>query len=136
MKKLKIPFLYVLSFVLSIGPVAIYFCINADRYFVTMSEKIKLTAGLMLLVIITLLKVLGKLKMPSRTGFFGVIFIMCYLLEAVLNDMLIFSFLALVGEVMDSVCQIFIRKAKEDKLTSRAAEKTAEEIKRVLNGRV
>ena len=136
MKRFKIPLLYLLSFVLSIAPVGIYFFINADRYFVTLPDKVKITVGLACLVFIVFLKVMGKLRMPSRTVLFGFVMIMCYLMERVLDDLLVFSFLALVGEVLDLICQHFIRKAREERLLEKSAKRTAEEIERVLNGRV
>lgn len=136
MKKFKIPLLYLLSFALSILPVAIYFFLNRERYFVTLPERVKLTTGLVCLGVIVLLKVMGKLKMPSRAVLFGLVFIMCYLMESVLNDLLVFSFLALVGEIMDMICQFFIRRAREERIAEKTADKAAEKIERVLNGRV
>lgn len=136
MKRYKIPLLYVLSFVLSVSPVAIYFFANADRYFVTVPDRVRLTVGLVCLAFIVFLKVMGKLRMPSRAVLFGTVMVMCYLLERVLDDMVVFSFLALVGEVLDMACQHYIKKAKEEKLLQKSAKKTAGELERVLNGRV
>ncbi|MBQ7226733.1 MAG: hypothetical protein IJX02_09070 [Clostridia bacterium] len=136
MKKFKIPLLYLLSFALSILPVAIYFFLNRERYFVTLPERVKLTTGLVCLGVIVLLKVMGKLKMPSRAVLFGLVFILCYLMESVLNDMLVFSFLALVGEIMDMICQVFVKRAKEEKATEKMAQATTAEITKILNGRV
>ena len=136
MKHFKIPILYLLSFVLSIAPVAIYFLANKERYFVTVPDKVRLSAGLICLCVIVFLKVLGKLRMPSRAVLFGLVCVLCYLLERVLNDLLVFSFLALVGEVLDMCCQAVIRREKEKKFAQKTAERTAVEIERVLNGRV
>lgn len=136
MSKVKIPFLYLVSFILSVLPVSIYFFINGEKYFVTVPERVKLTTGGLMLLIIVVLKVTGKLKMPSRTSVFGIVFILCYLLGNLLEDMLVLSFLALVGEIMDSICQVLIKRAKAQALTDKAAKQTAEEIKKVLNGRV
>lgn len=136
MKKLKIPLLYLLSFALSIFPVAIYFFLNRERYFVTLPERVKLTTGLVCLGVIVLLKVMGKLKTPSRAVLFGLVFILCYLMESVLNDLLVFSFLALVGEIMDMICQVFVKRAKEEKATEKMAQATTAEITKILNGRV
>ena len=136
MKRFKIPLLYLLSFALSVLPVGVYFYANRHRYFVTLPDRVKITVGLVCLVFIVFLKVMGKLRMPSRAVLFGTVMIMCYLLERVLDDLLVFSFLALVGEILDIVCQIFIRKAKEEKLIEKTAERTAGEIERILNGRV
>lgn len=136
MKKSKIPLLYCLSFVLSVLPVSIYFFVNSDRYIKTIPDRIKITAGLVILSVIVVLKVIGKLKMPSRTVLFGFVFIMCFLLGRVLNDLIVFSFLALVGEILDSICQIYIRRERERILTEKAANATADKLEKILNGRV
>ena len=136
MKRFKMPILYLLSFVASVLPVAIYFFANSERYFVTVPDKVKLTVGLVCFGVIVLLKVMGKLKMPSRAVLFAFVMVMCYLLERVLDDLIIFSFLALIGEVLDMICQHFIKKAKEERLLQKSAERTANQIERILNGRV
>ena len=74
--------------------------------------------------------------MPSRAVLFGLVCVLCYLLERVLADLLMFSFLALVGEVLDMICQGIIKREKEKKFAQKTAERTAVEIERVLNGRV
>ena len=136
MKRFKMPLLYLVSFVASVLPVAIYFFANADRYFVTVSDRVRLSVGIVCLCIIVLLKAMGKLKMPSRAVLFAFVMVMCYLLERVLDDLIIFSFLALVGEFLDMVCQCFIRREKEKRIAKRTAEITSREIEKVLNGRV
>ena len=136
MRKIKVPFLYLLSFAFSILPVSIYFFVNMDRYVKSVPEGIRLAGGGVLLLIIVLLKVIGKLKMPSRTALFGIVFVLCYLLSSVLSDLIIFSFLALVGDIMDSILHVIIRREREENQRERVAHKTAQEINRVLNGRV
>ena len=128
--------LYLLSLALSIAPVTVYALVNWDRYVTTVSEGVRLGCGGAMLLIIVLLKITGRLKMPSRTALFGLVFILSYLLQAVLNDLLILSFLALVGELMDSLCGIFIRRAREERQRTKNAEATAKEIRKALNGRV
>ena len=135
-KGLKIPLLYLLSFLVSVFPVAIYFFVNADRYFVTVPDKVKITTGLICLCVIVFLKVMGKLKMPSRAVLFGLVTVMCYLLERVLNDLIVFSFLALVGEVLDMICQYYIKREKEKRIAEKTAQITSREIEKALNGRV
>ena len=136
MKRIKIPLLYLLSFVLSVLPVAIYFLANKDRYFVTVPDRVRLSAGLICLCVIVFLKVMGKLRMPSRAVLFGLVCVMCYLLERVLDDLLVFSFLALVGEVLDMCCQAIIRREREKRLVQKTAQATTSEITKILNGRV
>jgi hypothetical protein len=64
---------------------------------------------------------------------------MVYLLQAILNDLLIISFLALLGELIDSIIfQRAIKVTKENMLVSKTADKTAEQVVQVLQnlGRV
>ena len=136
MKRFKIPFLYLLSFVASVLPVALYFFANADRYFVTVSDRVRLSVGIVCLCVIVLLKAMGKLKMPSRAVLFAFVMVMCYLLERVLDDLIIFSFLALVGEILDIGCQYLIRREREKKLVEKTAQATTAQITKILNGRV
>lgn len=130
--RIKIFLLYVLSFLCSIGPVSVFFLINWDRYVQTVPEKIKLSCGIVFLLIIVLLKVMGKLHLPSRAALFGIIFVMCYLLEAIIDDLLILSFLALVGELLDAICQLFLRRAKKKQNN----EELAETVANAINGLV
>lgn len=130
--RIKIFLLYVLSFLCSIGPVSVFFLINWDRYVQTVPEKIKLSCGIVFLLVIVLLKVMGKLRLPSRAALFGIIFVMCYLLEAIINDLLILSFLALVGELLDAICQLFLRRAKKKQNN----EELAETVANAINGLV
>ena len=132
MKLLKIPILYMLSFLCSIGPVAVYFFVNWHRYVQTMPEKIKLSCGIVCLLVIVLLKVMGKLYLPSRAALFGIVFVMCYLLEAIINDLIVLSFLALVGELLDAICQLFLRRAKKKQNN----EELAEAVANAVNGLV
>lgn len=136
MKIIKIPLLYLISFALSILPVLIYFFINSDKYVKSVPEGVRLAFGGILLLVIVFLKVIGKLKAPSRTTLFAFVFLLSYLLSSVLQDLIIFSFLALLGEIMDSVMHFIIRREREKTQRERVAQKTAQEVKRVLNGRV
>ena len=136
MKRLKIPILYLLSLFFSVGPVLIYFFANLDRYVQTAPQGIKVTCGFTLLLIIAFLKVIGKLKIPSRIYVFAIVFLLSYLLKDILKDLIIFSLLALIGEILDSVCQASIKRAKEDRLIDKTAQKSAKEFKRVFSGRV
>ena len=126
MKKLKIPILYLLSLFFSIGPVLIYFLVNLDRYVQTAPQGIKVSCGFALLFIIAVLKVMGKLKIPSRIYVFAIIFLLSYLLKDVLKDLIVFSFLALVGEMLDGVCQGMIKKVRVSRTEEKTAQKTGQ----------
>ena len=136
MKRLKIPLIYISSFLASTLPVLIYFFINMDKYVKTIPDRVKLSFGGIIVLGIVVLKVLGKLKAPSRLIGFGIVFILCYLLEALIQDLMVFSFLAFIGELLDLCFQVYLKKHKKDKENEKAAQKTAEAIEKVLNGRV
>ena len=136
MKKSKLIFLYIISFIFSFAPILTYFIVNMDRYVSTTYEGIKLFAGGVILAFVLLLKNLGKLKIPSGVCLFGVLFVLSYLLNAILQDLMIFSLLAFVGEVTDSIIRIFINREKRKISEQRSAAVTAKEVERVLNGRV
>lgn len=132
--KLKIVLLHILSVVFSIAPVLIFFFCNLNKYTKTQIEAIKLTAGGMVLLIIVILKVLGKLKLPSGVKLYGIVLVLAYLLDAILNDLIVFAFLALLGEVLSSICG-FVIKAQVKRLErEKTASITAEEIKKVIQG--
>ena len=137
-KRIEIISLYILSFIASICPVLIYFLINFERYTKTVPETIKLCFGGALMLIFVLLKVIGKLKLPSRSALFAIVFLLSYLLQAILDDLLVFSFLALVGEVLDMTISIPIRKIKEkikvDKISGATAKKVEDIMQKYYRG--
>lgn len=136
MKLFKIVLLHILSVVLSICPVMIFFFINLDLYVTTRYEGIKLASGGIVLLVIVILKVLGKLKIPSGIVLYGIGFILVYLLSAIIKDLIIFMFLALVGEILSTICNAVIKSSKKKLEREKTASITAEEIKKVIGGRV
>ena len=129
MKKMKIPLLYVLSFLCSVMPVLIYFVLNHESYISTTPERIKLLFGGILAVSIVITKMLGVFKINSGIMLFSLVFVFSYLLEGIISDLLIFSFLALVGEVLAFIVRqvIKVEKAKSDE------EKTEKMIENAVN---
>ena len=134
MRLFKIVLLHILSVILSICPVVIFFLINLDLYVATRYEGIKLVSGGVVLLAIVILKVLGKLKIPSGVMLYGIIIILSYLLEAIISDLIIFAFLALVGEILSSICDAVIKSFKKKLEREKTAEITANEIKKVIGG--
>ena len=130
--KFKIVMLHILSFFCSTLPVIIYFAINHHKYLSTVPEKIKLGVGAVALCVIIVLKLVGKLKINSRIIIFGIVFAFSYLLEAILDDLLVFSFLALVGEALDLIIGIFIKKEKRKLELRESAEAHAEAIEKIV----
>ena len=112
MKRFKIFVLYLISFAFSVGPLFTYLIVNRDRYFCTKYDAIKLFSGGLIIIIMLLLKTLKKLKIPTGVSFFGLICMLSYLLSPVIQDLTVLSFLALVGEIGDSIMQAIISKEK------------------------
>ena len=118
LEKVKIPALYVLSFLCSVLPVLIYFIVNNERYIMTTPDKVKILFGGVLLVGILVVKTLGYLKIKSALIFFGAVFILSYLLNSIIADIMVFSLLAFVGEAAASLIKVIIareKKSDEDK---------------------
>lgn len=135
MKKMKIPLLYVLSFLCSVMPVLIYFVLNHESYISTTPERIKLLFGGILAIAIVITKMLGVLKINSGIMLFSLVFVFSYLLEGIISDILIFSFLALVGEILAFIVRQII-KAEKTKNDEERTEKMIENAVNKTSGRV
>ncbi len=132
--RLKLALLHILSVLLSIGPVLTYFFLNMGKYTKTVPETVKLCAGGGLLLVIVIIKVLGKLRIPSGVVLYGIVFLLTYLLNAIIEDIMIFALLALLGELLAMICNAVI-KAKAKKFErEKTASKTAEEIEKIMQG--
>lgn len=134
MKKARLIILYGLSLFLSILPLGAYFIINHDKY--VGAGGIKLLFGGIIIAFIMVLKTLKKLKMPSGVWFFGILFLLAYLMESVLADLKMLTFLALVGEIFDATVQLFIERAKRQLYEGRARDIVKDALEDRLSGRV
>lgn len=129
----KLYILYIASFIATIAPLAIYVLINKGKYISTVSDSIKLSVGFIMCACLMLLKVIGKLKIPSRIGVYSVVFVLSYLLDAILEDLIVLSFLALLGEIIDAIFfQIPIRRLKESIHNDKIADATTKQIEGVF----
>jgi hypothetical protein len=130
--RIKIIILYLLSFVVSVAPCLIYFFANLDRYTKTVPQTIKLCFGGGLVAFLIILKIAGKLKINKRSTFFIVLLALSYLLESILSDLLIFSFLAIVGELLDLIIILPINKIKERQKNEKTADVTAKKVEEMF----
>ena len=122
-KRAFLIFMYICSFILSIAPLAIYLIINHERYIGVREDVIKLSFGGLICTALVLFKILGRLKAPSSTVCLGIFFILSYLLKSITDDLLVLSFLALLGDIGD---KIFLSLPISRIRSSIAAEKTAD----------
>lgn len=131
--KLRLFFLQVGSFIVSIAPLAICLIHNWDRYTGTPDKTVKLCFGGLLAVLFIALKAVGKLKIPSAIVGYGIVFVMSYLLAAILNDLMTLSGAALLGELL--VVIFFnkaIKNAKENIIVSKTADATSAQVEEVM----
>ena len=135
--------LYIGSFIVSLAPLVFIMAWNWGDYTKTPGDTVKLCFGGVLILIFVFLKVIGKLKMPRRIVLFGIVFILSYLFQAILKDLIIISGMALLGEFLD--CVLFqrpIKVLKEKIVIEKTADSTASKVEEVMkkyfegNGRV
>lgn len=131
--KLRLVFLYIGSFIVSIAPLVFCFAWNWGDYTKTPGDTVKLSLGGIILFTLVFMKVIGKLKMPRRIVSFGIVFVMAYLLQAVLKDLLLLSGMALLGEFIDYVFfQKAIKRTKENILVGKTADVTTAQVEEVI----
>ncbi len=138
--KVRLVFLYIGSFLISIAPLVVVLALNWGDYTKPPGDTVKLCFGGVFALFLICLKVIGKLKMPRRIIFFGVVFLLAYLLQAVLADIILLSGMALAGELIDLLCfQKPIKTTKEniviEKTSDATATKVEEVMKKFFNGR-
>ena len=131
--KLRLVLLYVFSFLVSILPLLVCLIVKWGDYTTTPGDTVKLCAGGIIVLIFVFLKVVGKLRMPRRIVLFGIVFILVYLLQSLLNDLLLLSGLALVGEFVDYIFfQRMIRLTKETIILEKSADVTSIKVEEVF----
>lgn len=132
MRRFKIVALYILSFIATLAPLLTYFIVNREKYICDKYDAIKLFSGGLIIAFILVLKVLKKLKIPSGVFLFSLICVLSYLLSPIINDLMVLSFLALVGELFDIIIQALI--AREKRIIQ--AKDTANEVERAISNKI
>lgn len=132
-KRALIVLLFICSFVCSVAPITVYFAVNSEKYIKSPEDTFKLCLGGLICLCLIMLKVLGKLKLPSSTVAFGFLFLLSYLLKSITDDILIFSFLALVGDLADKIFfAIPISRLKKSIEYERSADVTVRKLDEVM----
>lgn len=138
--KQKLILLKIGSFIISVAPVLIFIICNWGDYVKTGADIVKLSIGFVIAIILFLLKVIGKLKMPRRVVTYSVICVLCYFLYPLVLDIVYLSALCLLGELLDMcIFQRPIKKLEESIAIAKNADattaKVSEEVKRILDER-
>ena len=132
--RVKLLVLYLFSFIASVTPLVVTFVLNREEYIKTPAEAMKLCTGGAIAVFFVFLKAIGKLKMPRGIVLYSVILGMAYLLDAVLDDLMLLSGMALIGELIDVVVfRPLIRRTEENAKAKKCAEITAAQMETVLD---
>ena len=130
----KIRVYQLLGLLITFAPIMCEVFIHKDAYFATKSAGWSMTIGGIVAVVMIALAVLGKLSKYLCSGIrvVGVVFVLSLLLEPILMNMKLLSFLLLCGMCLDGM---FI-KPKIKVLTKRVAdEATAQVLREALNGK-
>ena len=122
-RKFWLVMLYLLSFISSVLPLLLVFMKNFDRYVSSAEDAIKLSFGVILVLVVILLKVIGKLKIPGRLVCSTICLMMCWLFATMLSDLLLISGAWWISEVVDFV--IFSPLIKHTKKKIEIAETAA-----------
>ncbi len=131
--KFKLALLYVCSFLASTLPILIVIVSKWETYTKTPSDTIKITIGGLIGLFFLFLKAVGKLKIPSRIILFAVIFVMSYLLKTLLDDIILLSGMALLGEIIDYfIFQRMIKVTKESITVQKQADATSAQVEEII----
>ncbi len=132
-KRVLLLLMYICSFICSIAPLTVYLLINREIYIGAREDMIKLSFGFIICAVLVLFKILGKLKAPSSTVCLGILFILSYLLKSITDDLIIFSFLALVGDLADKIFfSIPISRVKSSMLAKKTTDATAQKLEEIF----
>ena len=116
------------------APLTVYLITNWEKYIGVREDAIKLSFGGIICVILVLLKILGRLKGTSSTVSLGIFFILSYLLKSITDDLIVFSFLALVGDIGDKMFfSIPISRTKNALAAEKTADATVEKLEDILD---
>lgn len=120
----------VVSYAVCFAPVAAVVALRREELFVGYGG-VKLAAGLTVGLVIALLAALDKLKVPGRVIGVGTVFALSWLLESLLDSLVLISGVLFCGTLLDAaVCQPVIRG-----LTRKIErEEKVEDVKRAFKG--
>lgn len=130
--RVKLAILCALSYAVSVFPLLVTFFANWEKYTVSYAATLRLTAGGVIALALLLGRTLGK-SLPKGIGGTLVLFLLAFLLEAIISDLVLLLGMFLLGECMDAM--FFRRKIKqlrEHIVIVKTADATAERVEAVI----
>lgn len=132
--KVKLFFLTLLSCLVSAAPLCTVLVLKRGEYFKTVQDAFKLSVGGGILAVCLVIKLVGRFKMPRGIAGSGIIFVLAWLLEAVLADLMLLSGMYLIGEMLDfALFSWQIKRLRENMVTEKNAKATATEVEAVMS---
>lgn len=133
-ERTKLFFLTLFGFLFSILPLAILFALRWEDYVTSVpGGAIRLSLGGGMIAVLILLKVLGKLKLPSRLCVMALSLVAVYLLEAVLRDLALVLWMATLGEAVDAfLFAPLIKRTRKSISIMQQADATADRVEELL----
>ena len=122
------------SFTALVTPLVAVLIVNRERYFTTVQDAVKLTAGGLLCFLFLAGVIFGKVRAPGGLFLCAFVFVLSCLLEPILKDMKLLSGMALVGACTDWIffaprvrrCREKLRMDEQANVTARAVEAALE----------
>lgn len=136
--RIKLFWLYVGSFLVSIAPIIVMVGFNWGHYTSTPKSTFSLAIGGVLAVAFILLKAMDKLpKRAKRIVYFIMWFFMLTLLEPILLELKWIVAMAILGEALDMIMFSWkIKRLKEDMLIERTADATSAKVEQAIQSAV
>ena len=132
-EKTKLFFLCVGGFLSSTMPLAALLIMKWEEYTAEPGSGVKLCFGAIAILVLLALKVLGKLKLPSRVTVMAISLVIVYLLEALLADLTLILLVATIGEAVDAfLFSPFAKRCRARIGIMKHADATADRVEELL----
>lgn len=132
-EKRKLFFLCMGGFLFSTMPLLALLAIKWEEYTALPGGAVRLCFGGGAIVALLALKVLGKIKLPSRLTVMAIALVLVYLLEALLTDLSLILWVALIGEAIDTfLFAPFAKRTRERIKIIKQADATADRVEELL----
>lgn len=129
----KLFFLCMGGFLASTVPLLSLLVIKWEEYTAIPGGAVRLCFGGAAIVALIVLKVAGKIKLPSRLTVMAIGLVLVYLLEALLADLTLILWVALIGEAVDSfLFAPFAKRSREKIKIAKQADATADRIEELF----
>lgn len=125
----------VIDIITALLPILIFTIVQWDEYFGKSNEyAFKNILGLAIMILIVSLAVAKKLKLANLLGVSGLFTLMFYLLQQIINDLVVISFMVFIGSFLSkTITNPIVRKWERIKDKTETADINASAIAKALN---